>query len=129
MDALAFLGLVKFDFLAVTTLDTLQMCIDLVAERTGHRVDPYSWDSEYRDPGVWDFLSEGNTKGCFQIETPAGTKVTKDLKPQNMHDLADVITLDRPGKPMRSGLDQSYLRRRRGTEPVTFVDPHVCLPC
>lgn len=124
MDALAFLGLVKFDFLAVTTLDTLQMTIDLVKARTGEVIDPYSWKTEYEDEEVWKFLSAGNTKGCFQIETPAGTKITKDLKPQNMHDLADVITLDRPG-PMRSGLDQAYLRRRHGKEAVTFVDPRL----
>jgi DNA polymerase-3 subunit alpha len=124
MDALAFLGLVKFDFLAVTTLDTLQMTIDLVKDRTGTVIDPWSWTTEYDDADVWAFLSAGNTKGCFQIETPAGTKVTKDLKPRSMHDLADVITLDRPG-PMRSGLDQAYLRRRHGKEPVSYADPRL----
>lgn len=39
-----------------------------------------------------------------------------------MNDLADVITLVRPG-PMRSGLTDTYLRRRFGDEPVTFPHP------
>ena len=124
MIALMFLGLVKFDFLAVTTLDTLQGCVDLIKETTGEEIDLYSWREEYNDQEVWEYLGRGNTLGCFQIETPAGTKITKQVQPRSLQDLADVVTLDRPG-PMRSGLDKSYFARRAGTESITYVDPRL----
>ena len=73
---------------------------------------------------MWDELCDGNTLGVFQIETTAGTRLTKEFKPRNLNDLADVITLNRPG-PQRSGLAAAYLRRRAGKEPVTIVDPRL----
>jgi DNA polymerase-3 subunit alpha len=123
-DALAALGLVKFDFLGLRNLDTLQRCVDLVKVRTGEVIDLYRWKSEYAEDNVWSFLSEGNTLGCFQIETTVGTRMTRYVQPKNLHDLADVITLDRPG-PMRSGLDKLYLDRRFGRAPVTYADPRL----
>ncbi len=123
-DALAELGLVKFDFLGLRNLDTLQRCVDLVESRTGKKIDLYQWKDEYDDEMVWSFLSGGNTLGCFQIETPAGTRMTKEVQPKSLHDMADVITLDRPG-PMRSGLDRQYLKRRFGKEVVSYADPRL----
>jgi DNA polymerase-3 subunit alpha len=124
MRALAEIGLVKFDFLSVRNLDTLQQCVDLIRERTGEEIDLYSWKDEYDDQDVWDFISAGNTLGCFQIETNAGTMMTKAVQPRNLHDMADVTTLDRPG-PMRSKLDVQYLDRRHGRAPVSYADPRL----
>lgn len=124
MDALEALGLLKFDLLNLRTLDTIQMCIDLVREQRGDDINIYTWDEEYRDPLVWEAISEGQTLGIFQIETRAGTKLTKRFRPQSVHDLADVITLVRPG-PQRSGLTETYFRRRNGDEPVTYPDPRL----
>jgi hypothetical protein len=50
---------------------------------TGRRIDPYEWTDEYEDPQVFEALAEGWTLGVFQIETPLGTRVTRQLKPQN----------------------------------------------
>jgi DNA polymerase III alpha subunit len=46
------------------------------------------------------------------------------MQPANIFDLAAVMTVVRPG-PMRSGLTESYLRRRAGVEPVTYPDPRL----
>jgi DNA polymerase III subunit alpha len=124
MNAAALLGMVKFDFLGLRTLDTLQMCIDLVAEHRGIALSPYEWRDEYEDEDVWKFISDGNTLGCFQIETSAGTRITKQVRPSNLHELADVVTLDRPG-PQRSGLDRAYLDRKHGRAKVTYPDPRL----
>ena len=121
MVALEELGYVKFDFLTLRTLDTLQHCIDLVREKFGVEVNPYDWKEELLDPQVWDEVSSGRTLGLFQIETASGTRLTKRMQPANLFDLAAVMTVVRPG-PMRSGLTESYLRRRAGLEPVTYLD-------
>lgn len=122
MDALASLGLIKFDLLNLRNLDTIQMAVDLIKERYGITVNPYDWKEEYKDPQVWDEVSAGHTLGIFQIETRAGTKETRRMGPQSVRDLADVITLVRPG-PKRSGLTESYFRRKAGAEPITVPDP------
>jgi DNA polymerase-3 subunit alpha len=125
MDALEDLGLVKFDLLTLRTLDTIQMCLDLALERDGYVPNIYEWTADqYGDPMVWEEISNGNTIGIFQIETRAGTRLTKMFRPQSVADLADVITLVRPG-PQRSGLTDTYFRRRAGQEEVTLPDPRL----
>lgn len=118
---LAALDYIKFDFLTIRNLDTLQTCIDLIKERTGVLVTPYEWVDEYLDRDVWADLGMGHTMGCFQIETSEGTKHTKMFKPTTIAHLSDVITLIRPG-PKRSGLTDQYFRRKSGAEPVTLID-------
>lgn len=122
MDQLDEIGLVKFDLLTIRNLDTLQEAVELDRQLTGEVIDLYSWKDEYADEQVWDEICLGRTLGMFQIETYAGTAMCKRHQPRSMADLADVITLVRPG-PMRSGLTDTYLRRRFGEEPVSFPHP------
>lgn len=124
MESLESLGLVKFDLLTLSTLDKIQMCVDLIREETGDDIDITAWDEEYRDPVVWEQIGLGNTLGIFQIETPGSTRDTEELKPTNLDELSDVITLVRPG-PKRSGLTDLYLKRKRGEEPVSYLDPRL----
>ena len=49
------------------------------------------------DPEVWDMIGQGRTKGCFQIESHLGKTWCKKLKPQNIEELSDLISLIRPG--------------------------------
>lgn len=120
-DALEQLGFTKFDLLTLRTLDTLQDCIDLIKARRGISIDLYSWRSEFDDPQVWEEIAAGHTLGIFQIETSSSTPLIKTMKPTNLLELADAITLVRPG-PKNSGLTAAYLRRRDGLEEVSFPD-------
>ena len=122
--ALEALGYVKFDLLTLRTIDTLQVAIDLIRETTGQQINPYSWRAEYEDPLVWDMLGDGFTLGVFQVETRPGTRLCRRVRPKNLLELADVLTLVRPG-PSRSGLTDAYLRRRDGLEEVTVPDPRL----
>lgn len=122
-DVLDKLGLVKFDFLNLRNLDTIQDAIDMIATH-GPRIDVNSWRDEYKDPEVYKGISHGWTLGCFQIETNLGTRTVKNLKPETLADLSDCITLGRPG-PMRSGLDKTYMKRRSGKEKPKYPDPRM----
>lgn len=121
MDDLVAQGKVKFDFLTLRTLDTIQVCVDMLAKR-GININVYDWKDEYEDPRVYEELGAGHTLGVFQIETTAMTRLVKRMKPTSVADLADVNTLVRPG-PTRSGLTETYFRRRAGQEPVTVPVP------
>jgi len=124
---LEFLGFLKFDFLTLRTLDTIQQCVDLIADDRalpGISIDIDSWVDEYEDPQVWDMLCEGDTLGVFQIETSEGSKLVRRMQPRSIADLSAILTLVRPG-PMRSGLTDSYLRRRFGQEEIVATLPEM----
>lgn len=123
-DVLEELGFVKFDLLTLRNLDTVQDTIDLIRSLRGHEVDVYSWRDEYSDPQVWEEVANAYTLGIFQIETTLGTQYAKKMQPKSLSDLADLVTIVRPG-PRNSGLTETYLRRRNGEEPVSFPDPRL----
>lgn len=49
------------------------------------------------DRAVWDMIGEGRVKGCFQIESHLGKTWCKALKPDNILELAALISIIRPG--------------------------------
>ncbi|MFJ4902824.1 DNA polymerase III subunit alpha [Streptomyces sp. NPDC088727] len=124
MDDVEAIGGVKFDILTLRNLDTIQRCIDLAQARYGIRVDLEAWDKEFEDPDVWDEIARANTLGIFQIETPSGTRLCDRMRPANIGELSDMITIVRPG-PMNSGLTDAYLRRRAGEQAVSYPDPRL----
>lgn len=123
-DVLEILGYTKFDILTLRTLDTIQQAIDLIKERRGVSIQPAEWQVEYEDPQVWEEVAAGHTLGIFQIETPSGTALIKQMKPRNLSELAAAVTLVRPG-PKNSGLTKLYLERREGLSPVHYLDPRM----
>ncbi|MFD8650703.1 DNA polymerase III subunit alpha [Streptomyces mirabilis] len=124
MDDVEAIGGIKFDILTLGTLDTIQRCIDLVHSRYGIRLDLEAWDKEFENPDVWDEVSSALTLGIFQIETPSGTRLCERMRPANIAELADMITIVRPG-PKDSGLTEAYLRRRAGEQAVSYPDPRL----
>lgn len=75
-----------------------------------------------KDERVWNLISRGMTKGLFQIESQLGVEWCKKVKPQNILELSDVISLVRPG-PLESKMSDSYVKRKFGKEPITYVHP------
>lgn len=123
-DVMEQLGFVKFDLLTLRNLDTIQDTIDHIEKNRGYRIDPYSWRQEYEDPQVWDEICESHTLGLFQIETSLGAQYASRLLPRSLADLADLVTVVRPG-PRDSGLTDAYLMRKFGEQEVTFPDPRM----
>ena len=65
-------------------------------------------------------ICSGHTKGVFQLETHLGKHWCKEAKPRNIEELADVISIIRPGtlKAIEDGksMTQRYVDRKHGTE-------------
>jgi error-prone DNA polymerase len=76
------------------------------------------------DGAVFDMACRADTVGVFQIESRAQMAMLPRLRPRNYYDLVIEVSLVRPG-PITGGMVHPYLRRRAGTEPVTY--PHACL--
>lgn len=73
---------------------------------------------------TWDLISEGNTKGCFQLESRLGQTMARKLKPQNIHQLSGLISILRPGclEAMRDGKSVSnhYIDKKNGLESIDY---------
>ncbi len=117
------IGFIKFDILGLRHLDTLTEARNLVKERHDIDIDYYNFTDEmYQDTEVWDMIAKGKTLGCFQLETPGMTAVTKRFRPLDERDVADLISVNRPGV-VRAGMLQEYLARREGSKSVELVHP------
>jgi DNA polymerase-3 subunit alpha len=118
------MGLLKFDFLTLRTLDTLDNAVKAIEANYGTKVNFYDWSTEYRDPLVWAEVSSGNTLGVFQFETRAMTRLARQVRPENISMMSDIQSLVRPG-PTRSKITQAYIDRKNGAEPVSYADPRL----
>lgn len=121
LKVLELLGYVKFDLLNIANLDMIQTAMDLIFEHTGKRITPYTWTEELEDPLLYDEIGKGHCLGLFQIGSAIGTAMSRRMKPDGLHELADMVTLVRPG-PSRSGLTDRYLARRKGEEEIYYPD-------
>ncbi len=116
------IGLLKMDFLGLKTLTELKMMKELVKERRGIEIDYLSLPMD--DPKVYELLQEGNTTGVFQLESKGMKELLKRLKPDSFDDIVAVLALYRPG-PLKSGLVDSYIRRKHGQEPIEYPFPEL----
>jgi|APSaa5957512622_1039677.scaffolds.fasta_scaffold00818_5 DNA polymerase III subunit alpha len=120
MKAVDYLGLIKFDFLGLKTLDILLQAIDLVWEATGERPDLSSLP--YDDPATLELLGRGDTHGLFQVESYGMQDLLRRLKPSSIHDVIATLALYRPG-PLQSGMVDDFVERKHGREDVAYFHP------
>jgi error-prone DNA polymerase len=113
------LGLIKLDLLGLRMLGVFERCREEVLRTEGEWLTLTDLPD---DPRVWDGIQHGDTMGLFQIESPAQTRITVDMKPQSFIDLAHQVALIRPG-PIQSGTVHPYVRRKKGLEAVVYLHP------
>ena len=118
-DDCAAAGLVKFDMLGLGMLSVLHYTFDHVREFHGVEVDLATLPQA---PEVYEMLSRADSIGVFQVESRAQMATLPRLKPRTFYDLVVEVALIRPG-PIQGGSVHPYIRRRNGTEPVTYLHP------
>jgi len=76
---------------------------------------------------TWDMISEGNTKGCFQLESRLGQSMAKKLKPSNIEELSALISIMRPGclEAIRDGktVSNHFIDKKNGQESIDYFSP------
>ena len=100
-------------------LTALHNMVDLVREFHHVEVDLARLDQE---PEVYDLLCRADTVGVFQVESRAQMNTLPRVQPRCFYDLAIEVALIRPG-PIQGHAVHPYIRRRNGTEPVTYLHP------
>ncbi|MGV8896436.1 MAG: error-prone DNA polymerase [Rhodoglobus sp.] len=124
-DDCAWMGLVKFDLLGLGMLSALQYSFDMVSETFGETWDLGSLPRE--EQGVYDQLCRADAIGVFQVESRAQMGLLPRLQPREFYHLVVEIALVRPG-PIQGGAVHPYVRRKMGTEPVTYLHPRLKEP-
>ena len=98
MSVVDHLGLLKVDFLGLTTLTIMSRACDLIKERHGKEFNLRSIPTD--DPEVFDFISKGHTSGVFQLEGTGMTRYITEMQPKELAHVIAMIALYRPG-PMQ----------------------------
>ncbi len=112
------LGLLKIDFLGLSTLTVLRRASELVERYHGRHValDNIPLD----DPQIYDLLSSGNVTGVFQVEGAGMRRTLREMHPRRFEDVVATIALYRPG-PM--DYIPAYIERMHGRQEVTYKHP------
>ncbi len=120
MDEIELTGLVKMDLLGQRSLSIVAEAAENVRERHGVEIDLENLPDP--DPKTATLLRHGRTMGCFQIESPGMRQLLQMLRAETIMDLIQALSLIRPG-PSGSGMKHTFIRRRRGEEPVSYPTP------
>ncbi len=122
MNSLEKAGMLKMDFLGLTTLTVLHDAVQAIEERHGVKVDldtlPLDDEETYRQ------LRAGRTAGVFQFESALATDVLRRMRCDRFDDLVASNALLRPG-PLDAGMHNVYIRRKRGEETVSYALPEL----
>jgi error-prone DNA polymerase len=118
-DDCAAMGLVKFDLLGRGMLSALHAAVDLIRVHQGVEIDLAELPQE---PAVYEMLQAADSVGVFQVESRAQMATLPRLRPRKFYDLVVEVALIRPG-PIQGGSVHPYIRRRNGSEKVTYLHP------
>ena len=114
------LGLLKVDFLGLSTLTIMRKACDLIAQRHGVHwsLDAIPTD----DPAAFELMARGDVIGLFQVEGEGLRRVLTEMRPTKFEHIVAAISLFRPG-PME--YIPTYIRRMHGQEPIEYKHPQL----
>jgi DNA polymerase-3 subunit alpha len=118
MEILEDIGLLKIDFLGLSTLTIMRKAVDLIRQNHGLELDLHTIPTD--DSVIFELLSSGDVTGIFQVESSGMRRVLTDMQPTSFEDIVAVLALYRPG-PMQFIPD--YIARKHGREEVSYIHP------
>lgn len=118
MEDLEAVGLLKMDFLGLRTLTVIDQACAEIHRLYGKEIDFSRLPMD--DKRTYELLTQGDTDGCFQLESAGVKAVLKELRPSQFEDIVAVISLYRPG-PMEH--IPTFIRAKHGEEPIHYPHP------
>lgn len=119
-NALEELGALKADILGLASLEVLDQAFEYIEKTQGKKIKLN--DIPFDDSKTWDAISRGDTLGSFQICTGGIRNICRQYQPRNISDLGAIIAIYRPG-PLENHMDKTFINRKRGHEPTTYLKP------
>jgi len=115
-------GLLKMDFLGLSTLTLIDDAIKEIERTTGERLDIDALPLD--DAKTYQIFQEGQTYGIFQFESSGMRDILRRARPQRLEDLIALNALYRPG-PLRSGMVDDFIARKAGKTEVKYELPQL----
>jgi DNA polymerase-3 subunit alpha len=122
MNGLEKLGLLKMDFLGLTTLTLIEDALRLIQKRHGVEVVPE--DLPLDDKATYEIFAKGFTSGVFQFESSGMRDILRRYQPSRIEDLTALNALYRPG-PIQGGMIDDFIERKWGRRTVQYDLPEL----
>lgn len=131
METCESIGLLKIDFLGLSTLTIMRKACELIHRYHGIRYTmeniPYRHEQVAGDPvqteqldKAFELIARGETVGIFQVESGGMQQMLRGMRPNRFENIIAAISLYRPG-PME--YIPMYNKRMHGEEPVHYLHP------
>ena len=122
MTALERIGLLKMDFLGLTTLTVLHDAVKMVDQNRGVKIDLESLPLD--DEATYRLFSRGDTTAIFQFESHGMRDILRRYHPTRIEDLTALNALYRPG-PIQGGMIDDFINRKHGKTKVSYELPQL----
>ena len=123
MKAVEKLGLLKMDFLGLTTLTIIDDALRLIEQMRGERLDLQTLALD--DAETYEkVFHTGLTSGVFQFESHGMRDVLRRYKPTAVEDLTALNALYRPG-PIQGGMIDDFIDRKWGRKKIEYELPEL----
>jgi DNA polymerase-3 subunit alpha len=123
MVAIEKMGLLKMDFLGLTTLTILDDTIKLIAQTRGERIELENLPFDDRETYEKVF-HKALTTGVFQFESQGMRDVLRRYQPATIGDLTALNALYRPG-PIQGGMIDFFIDRKHGRKKIEYELPEL----
>lgn len=111
------IGLLKFDFLGLRNLTTINTALELIEQNKHITIDIDTLP--LTDAKTFELLSAGDTFGVFQLESAGMRRVARTLKPNLFSDITAMVALYRPG-PM--DLIPTFIEGKHDPTSIEYPD-------
>ena len=122
MTALERIGLLKMDFLGLTTLTVLHDAVRMVQQNRCIKIDLDSLTLD--DEATYQLFSRGDTTAIFQFESHGMRDILRRYQPTRIEDLTALNALYRPG-PIQGGMIDDFINRKQGKTKVNYELPQL----
>ena len=131
METAESIGLLKVDFLGLSTLSIMRKACEFIEKNHGikYTMDniPYRHDEDHVTDEqrtmldtAFKMLGRGETVGVFQVESSGMQSMLRDMRPTKFEHIVAAVSLYRPG-PM--DFIPTFNKRMHGDEPVHYHHP------
>jgi DNA polymerase-3 subunit alpha len=122
MNALERVGLLKMDFLGLTTLTVLHDTVAMVEKNRGVKIDLDNLPLD--DAESYKLFARGDTTAIFQFESHGMRDILRRYQPSRIEDLTALNALYRPG-PIQGGMIDDFINRKQGKTKVSYELPQL----
>ncbi|MBZ0277926.1 MAG: DNA polymerase III subunit alpha, partial [Anaerolineae bacterium] len=128
METCESIGLLKIDFLGLSTLTIFRKACDLIEQHHGIKYNmsnvPYRPSGDPRQDRMlketFEMIGRGDTVGIFQVEGSGMQAMLRDMRPSKFEHIVAAVSLYRPG-PLE--FIPTYNRRLHGDEAIEYRHP------